>query len=76
MNEKETVGVMDLKEADSINEQHRMDIIEKFLEYQIILLNKFKDENKTIDEYLEHLKMTLWHIKENRAQQFQNELGL
>ena len=76
MNEKETYDVIDFDEADSFLERHRKDVIEKFMEYQIILLYKFKDENKTIDDYLERIKTALWYVKNQRAQQIHNELGL
>ena len=52
MNGKETYGLTDFKEADSILERHKREVIEKLLEYQIILLNKFKDFGMKKEEIL------------------------
>ncbi len=76
MNEKESYSILDFKEADPILEKHRKDVIEKFMEYEIVLLNEFKEKDKNLDDYLEHMKTTLWFIKDQRAHQINEELKL
>ena len=67
---------MDIKEADPQLEKHRKEVIEKYIEYEIALMKGFKEQGKSIDVYIDHLKTTLWYIKEQRAQQIKNELGV
>jgi len=76
MNEKESYSILDIKEADPVLEKHRKDVIEKFMEYEIVLLQEFKDEGKNLDDFLEHVKTTLWYIKDLRAHKIEEELGL
>ena len=59
MNEKESYNILDLKEADPILEKHRRDVIEKYMEYEIVLMHEFKEKGKNLDDYLEHIKTTL-----------------
>lgn len=76
MNEKESYSILDFKEADPSLERHRKDVIEKFMEYEVVLLNEYKVQGKTLDDYLEHMKTTLWYVKDQRAHQINDELGL
>ena len=76
MKEKESYSIMDIKEVDPKLEKHRKDVLEKYIEYEIILLNEFRDKGKNLDDVIEHLKTTLWYVKNQRAQQMKNELGM
>lgn len=76
MNEKESYGILDIKEADPILERHRKDVIEKFMEYEILLMHEFKEKGKNLDDYLEHMKTTLWFVKDQRAHQIKEEIKL
>ena len=76
MNEKESYSILDFKEADPILEKHRKDVIEKFMEYEIVLMHEFKDKGKNLDDYLEHIKTTLWFVKDQRAHKINEELKL
>ena len=76
MNEKDSYNILDLKEADPILEKHRRDVIEKYMEYEIVLMHEFKEKGKNLDDYLEHIKTTLWFVKDQRAHQISEELKL
>jgi hypothetical protein len=76
MKEKKSYSILDFKEADPLLEQHRKDVIEKFMEYEVVLLNEYKAQGKSLDDYLEHMKTTLWYVKDQRAHQINDELGL
>jgi hypothetical protein len=76
MEEKETYGILDMREADPQLEKHRKDVLEKYLEYELVSLQKFKDEGKTLDDVIEHMKTVLWYVKNERMQQIHSELGL
>ena len=74
--EEESYSIMDIKEADPLLEKHRKEVIEKYLEYEIVLMHEFRDEGKNLDDVIEHMKITLWYVKNQRAQQIKNEIGL
>ncbi|UCF12426.1 MAG: hypothetical protein JSW06_10385 [Thermoplasmatales archaeon] len=76
MKEKESYSIIDFKETDPQLEKHRKDVIEKYIEYEIILLQEFKDQDKSLDDVIEHMKTTLWYVKNRRAQQIKEELGM
>jgi hypothetical protein len=75
-NKKELYDIIDIKEDDSFLERYRKEVFEKYIEYEISLLEDFKNRGKTIDDYIEHIKTTLWYIKDQRAQRIKKELGL
>ena len=74
--EKELNKNMDIEEVHPILELYRKDVLEKYIECEIILIHDFKEQGKNIDDVLEHLKTTLWHMKNKRAEKIKNELGL
>jgi hypothetical protein len=74
--EKESYSILDIREADPQLEKHRKDVLEKYLEYGLVLLKKFKDQGKTQDEVIEQMKTVLWYVKNERMQQINSELGL
>lgn len=76
MKEKESYGILDIREADPQLEKHRKDVLEKYLEYGLVILKKFRDQGKTLDEVIEQMKTVLWYVKNERMQQIQDELGL
>lgn len=76
MKEEESYSIFDIREADPQLEKHRKDVIEKYLEYEIVLMKEFKDEDKTLDDVIEHIKTTLWYVKNERAIQIEKELGV
>jgi len=76
MKEEESYSIMDIKEIDPKLEKHRKDVLEKYIEYEIVLLHEFRDQGKNLDDVIEHLKTTLWYVKNQRAQQIKNELGM
>ncbi len=74
--EKESYGIIDIKEADPQLEKHRKEVIERYIEYEIALMQDFKEQGKSLDDYLDHIKTTLWNVKNKRAQQIKKELGV
>ena len=76
INEEKSYGIMDIIEADPQLEKHRKDVIEKYLEYEIALMHDFNEKGKSFGDYIEHIKTTLWYIKDQRAQQIKKELGM
>jgi len=74
IDEEESYSIMDIKEADPLLEKHRKDVIEKYIEYEIALMQHFKEQGKSLNDYLEHIKTTLWYVKNLRAQQIKKEL--
>jgi hypothetical protein len=75
MKEEESYSILDIKEFDPKLEKHRKDVLEKYIEYELVLLHEFKEQGKNLNDLIEYLKTTLWYIKNQRAQQIQNELG-
>ena len=75
MEKEKSNSIFDIKEADPILEKHRKDVLEKYIEYDIALIHKFKDERKNLDDLLEHKKKIIWFVKNERAQQIQKEFG-
>lgn len=76
MNEKESYSIMDFKEADPQLERHRKDVLEKYIEYELVLMHEFRDQGKSLDDVIEHMKTILWYMKNQRAQQIKEELGM
>jgi len=73
---QESYGILDIKEVDPKLEKHRKDVLEKYLEYGLVSLQKAKDQGKILDDVIEQLKTVLWYIKNERMQQINDELGL
>jgi len=76
MNEKETYGILDIREADPQLEKHRKDVLEKYLEFGLVSMQRVRDQGKTLDEVIEQMKTVLWYVKNERMQQIQNEFGM
>jgi len=76
MEEKESYSILDIREVDPQLEKHRKDVLEKYLEYGLVLLRKFNDQGKTLDDVIEQMKTVLWYVKNERMQRINNELGL
>ena len=76
IDEKELYSRMDIKEADPQHEKHRKEVIEQYFEYEIALMQNFKEQGKSLNDYIDHVKTTLWYIKDQRAQQIKKELGM
>ena len=76
MKEKQTYSIMDIREVDPRLEKHRKEVIEKYIEYGIVLMHEFKDQGKSLDDVIEHMKTILWYMKNQRAQQIKEELGM
>ncbi|KYK29629.1 hypothetical protein AYK20_05145 [Thermoplasmatales archaeon SG8-52-1] len=76
INEEESYCIMDIKEADPQLEKHRKEVIEKYIEYVLVLMQDFKIQGKSLDEYIDYMKTILWYIKEERAESIKNDLGV
>jgi len=76
MEEKESFGILDIREADPQLEKHRKDVLEKYLEFGLVSLGRQREQGKTLDDVIEQMKTVLWYVKNERMQQIQNELGL
>lgn len=76
INEEESYSVMDIREADPQLEKHRKEVIEKYIEYELVLMQDFKEQGKSLDDYIDHMKIILWYVKDQRAQQIKKELGM
>jgi hypothetical protein len=55
-NKEESYDILDFKEADPVLKKHRKDVIEKFMEYELVVLHDFKDEGKHLDDYNDYVK--------------------
>jgi len=75
MEEKESYDILDVSEVDPQLEKHRKDVIEKYLEYEYVLLRNAKEQGKTLDDVIDEMKTALWLIKNERMQQIHDELG-
>ena len=76
MNEMESYGILDFREIDPQLEKHRKDVLEKYLEYGLVQMQKARSQGKTLDDVIEQMKTVLWYVKNERIQQINNELGL
>ena len=76
IDEEESYSIMDIKEADPQLEKHRKEVIEKYIEYEIVLMQDFKEQGKSFDDYIDQMKTTLWYVKDQRAKQIKKELGM
>ena len=76
MDEKESYSIFDIKEAEPQLEKHRKDVLEKYLEYEYVLLKSFNDQGKTLDDVINQMKTILWYVKNERMQHISNEFGL
>ena len=74
--EEESYCIKDIKEADPQLEKHRKEVIEKYIEYELLLMNDFKNQGKSFDDYIDYMKTILWHIKEERAESIKKDLGV
>jgi len=74
--EEESYCIMDIKEADPQLEKHRKEVIEKYIEYELVLMNDFKNQGKSFDDYIDYMKTILWYIKEVRAELIKKDLGV
>jgi hypothetical protein len=76
MEEIESYGILDIREADPQLEKHRKDVLEKYLEYEIVLLREYNEKGKSLEDVIEQMKTVLWYVKNERMQQIENEFGL
>lgn len=76
MEEIESYGILDIREADPQLEKHRKDVLEKYLEYEIVLLRECNEKGKSLEDVIEQMKTVLWYVKNERMQQIENEFGL
>jgi hypothetical protein len=76
MEEKETYSILGIREADPMLENHRKDVLEKYLEYGLVVLWRFNEQGKTLEDVIEQTKLVLWYVKNEMMQQINNELGL
>jgi len=68
MDDQRTFNFFDMHESDPNLEKHRIDVLEKYLEFGLISLLKAKEEGKTLDDIIDQTKTILWYVK--------NEFGL
>jgi len=76
MKEIESYSIFDIREVDPHLEKHRRDVLEKYLEYGLVSLQKTRDQGKTLDDVIEQMKTILWYVKNERMQQINNEFGV
>jgi hypothetical protein len=76
MEKKESYSIFDIKEADPQLEKHRKDVLEKYLEYEYVLLKNFNEHGKTLADVIDQIKTILWFVKNERMQHISNEFGL
>lgn len=76
IDDEESFKIMEFKEADSYLEKHKKDVIEKYIEYEIVLMQDFKEQGKSLNDYIDHMKTILWYVKDQRAHQIKKELGV
>jgi hypothetical protein len=76
INNEKSYGILDIKEADPLLEKHRREVIEKYIEFEIVFMQDFKDQGKSFNDYIDHVKTILWYVKDQRAHQIKKELGV
>jgi hypothetical protein len=76
MEEKESYGILDIREVDPQLEKHRKDVLEKYLEFELVFMMKLRDQGKNLDDLIDQMKTSLWYVKNERMQQIRSELGL
>ena len=76
MEEIESYGILDFREIDPQLEKHRKDVLEKYLEFGLVSMQKARGQGKTLDDVIEQMKTVLWYVKNERMQQINDELGL
>jgi hypothetical protein len=76
LDEEESYSIIDIKEANPLLEKHRKEVIERYIEYEIAFMLDFKEQGKSFEDYIDHMKTTLWNVKNKRAQQIKKELGV
>lgn len=76
INDEKSYGILDIKEADPSLEKHRKEVIEKYIEFEIVYMQDFKDQGKSFNDYIDHVKTILWYVKDQRAHQIKKELGV
>lgn len=74
--EETTYSILDVREPDPKLERYRKEVLEKYLEYGLVVLQKAKSEGRTLDDVIDRTKTVLWYVKNERMQQIQDELGL
>ncbi len=76
MQANETYGILDIREVDPKLERHRRAVLENYLEYGIVMLQRSRDEGKSLTDVIDQTKTVLWYVKNERMQQMSRELGL
>jgi hypothetical protein len=76
IDEEKSYCIMDIKEADPQLEKHRKEVIEKYIDYELVLMNDFKIQGKSLEDYIDYMKIILWYIKEVRAESIKKDLGV
>lgn len=56
MEENEPYSIFDIREPDPQLEKQRKDVLEKYLEYEFVLLKSFNDQGKTLDDVIVQIK--------------------
>ena len=74
--EKNLQGVMEKIELLPILEKQRKETIEHCLEYELNMLQNFKNNGKNIDDVIEYVKIALWNIKNQRAERIKKDLEI
>jgi hypothetical protein len=69
-------GFLESEEAASLLEKHRRYVVEQYLEYGLVMLRRYKEQGKTLDDVIEQAKVVLWYLKNERTVQISEELGL
>lgn len=74
--EEESYSILDSKEMEAFLEKHRKDVLERYLEFGLVMLRRLRDQGKTLDDVIEQAKCALWYVKNERMQQISDELGV
>ena len=69
-------GFLELEEASSFLEKHRRDVVENYLEYHLVMLQRLREQGKTLDDVIEQMKLILWCMKNERMHKISEEIGL
>jgi len=62
-------------EENPLLEKYRKQVLMKYIEYNIILVQRYIDERKTLSDLLDFAKDVLWFTKNKQVEEIEQEIG-
>ena len=67
---------MDIKVVNRQLEKYGKDVIEKYIENELFFMQDLKEQGKSLNNYINYIKIILCYIKNPKVYQIKNELGI